>query len=116
MAKWEGKGLQNPDHGFKSRRRLKKRAKQARFLFNKIRTRVSRCAGLRFPAGSSANPVDASESERNKLALFFYEIGLRVSPFGSPYGMLRDAARPAARDLASLWEAQQIPLLLSIVQ
>ena len=23
MAKWEGKGLQNPDHGFKSRRRLK---------------------------------------------------------------------------------------------
>jgi hypothetical protein len=23
VAKWEGKGLQNPDHGFKSRRRLK---------------------------------------------------------------------------------------------
>jgi hypothetical protein len=22
VAKWEGKGLQNPDHGFKSRRRL----------------------------------------------------------------------------------------------
>ncbi len=23
VAKWQGKGLQNPDHGFKSRRRLK---------------------------------------------------------------------------------------------
>ena len=22
VAKWQGKGLQNPDHGFKSRRRL----------------------------------------------------------------------------------------------
>ena len=25
VAKWEGKGLQNPHHGFKSRRRLKKK-------------------------------------------------------------------------------------------
>ena|GEM_PF-5795487 len=24
VAKWQGKGLQNPDHGFKSRRRLSK--------------------------------------------------------------------------------------------
>jgi hypothetical protein len=24
VAKWQGKGLQNPHHGFKSRRRLKK--------------------------------------------------------------------------------------------
>jgi hypothetical protein len=23
VAKWQGKGLQNPDHGFKSHRRLK---------------------------------------------------------------------------------------------
>jgi hypothetical protein len=29
VAKWEGKGLQNPDHGFKSRRRLSELLKKA---------------------------------------------------------------------------------------
>ena len=29
VAKWEGKGLQNPHHGFKSRRRLIKKTSQS---------------------------------------------------------------------------------------
>ena len=35
VAKWEGKGLQNPHHGFKSRRRLNRRqvATPASFIF-----------------------------------------------------------------------------------
>ena len=34
VAKWQGKGLQNPHHGFKSRRRLKKNeSAMTRFLF-----------------------------------------------------------------------------------
>jgi hypothetical protein len=34
VAKWQGKGLQNPHHGFKSRRRLKTNALQRAFCFN----------------------------------------------------------------------------------
>ena len=33
VAKWQGKGLQNPDHGFKSRRRLSELLKWAAFCF-----------------------------------------------------------------------------------
>ncbi len=36
VAKWQGKGLQNPDHGFKSRRRLSELLPQAAFRFNGI--------------------------------------------------------------------------------
>ena len=32
VAKWEGKGLQNPDHGFKSRRRLSELLNRAAFF------------------------------------------------------------------------------------
>jgi uncharacterized metal-binding protein len=32
VAKWQGKGLQNPEHGFKSHRRLKNEPLSARFL------------------------------------------------------------------------------------
>jgi hypothetical protein len=32
VAKWQGKGLQNPDHGFKSRRRLSKLLIRAAFF------------------------------------------------------------------------------------
>ena len=35
VAKWQGKGLQNPDHGFKSRRRLSKLLKRAAFLYQR---------------------------------------------------------------------------------
>lgn len=33
VAKWQGKALQKPDHGFKSHRRLKKQAFGPAFLF-----------------------------------------------------------------------------------
>ena len=33
VAKWQGKGLQNPDHGFKSRRRLSQLLQWAAVLF-----------------------------------------------------------------------------------
>jgi hypothetical protein len=36
VAKWEGKGLQNPDHGFKSRRRLLELLKRAAFCLSGI--------------------------------------------------------------------------------
>jgi hypothetical protein len=48
VAKWEGKGLQNPDHGFKSRRRL--------FFFSLQSKQNHGFTQL----GYSANPVDAS--------------------------------------------------------
>ena len=56
VAKWQGKGLQNPDHGFKSRRRLSELLKRAAFCFHRLipdhcesgidpgRTRGSFCA------------------------------------------------------------------------
>ena len=42
VAKWEGKGLQNPHHGFKSRRRLKRR---------QVKTCLLIFCLNRFPAG-----------------------------------------------------------------
>jgi hypothetical protein len=33
VAKWQGKGLQNPDHGSKSRRRLSKLLNRAAFFY-----------------------------------------------------------------------------------
>ncbi len=53
VAKWKGKGLQNPDHGFKSRRRL---------FFYPTGLRVQTLTECR-------HPVDAS---------FFYPTGSRV--------------------------------------
>jgi hypothetical protein len=50
VAKWEGKGLQNPDHGFKSRRRLSKLLKRAAFCFNDI-------AAYRWEAGIGSGKI-----------------------------------------------------------
>jgi hypothetical protein len=36
VAKWQGKGLQNPDHGSKSRRRLSELLERAAFIFLKL--------------------------------------------------------------------------------
>jgi hypothetical protein len=36
VAKWQGKGLQNPDHGFKSRRRLSELLNRAAFCFPEV--------------------------------------------------------------------------------
>jgi hypothetical protein len=36
VAKWQGKGLQNPDHGSKSRRRLSKLLKRAALFINDL--------------------------------------------------------------------------------
>jgi hypothetical protein len=36
VAKWQGKGLQNPDQGFKSPRRLFRLLEKAAFCFNSI--------------------------------------------------------------------------------
>jgi hypothetical protein len=36
VAKWQGKGLQNPDHGFKSRRRLCELLIRAAFCFHRL--------------------------------------------------------------------------------
>ena len=50
VAKWEGKGLQNPDHGFKSRRRLyqEKRALSGSFfiLHPTISTLIPLCISV----------------------------------------------------------------------
>jgi hypothetical protein len=39
VAKWQGKGLQNPHHGFKSRRRLKKKSESDNPLFFSLQLR-----------------------------------------------------------------------------
>ncbi len=42
VAKWQGKGLQNPDHGFKSRRRLNASRVSPRRGLRKSRRRLKR--------------------------------------------------------------------------